>query len=171
MTSKEKAAAIRRELKDKYGWTARQVGVRCRSCNYSSSIEVTIKDPKVKAHLVRPIVEQFAHVRRCEMSGDILAGGNTFTRISYDDALVRAKTLEVVPLLSDEPGRAVEIGPFSAARENAHWKPELGVYTFWRTRGDLNEDVRCYGKQAVGNALADALMDGGFVCRGRWVGA
>lgn len=91
ITAKEKAAAIRKELK-KLGVTNRQVSVRSRNSGYDEAIDVTIKDLKVNKAKVEAIANRYEYIRRCEYSGEILSGGNTyvFVRLDYD-ALYAAK--------------------------------------------------------------------------------
>lgn len=90
--SKEKAAAIRKELKKQLGVTNRQVSVRSRNSGYDEAIDVTIKDLKVNKAKVEAIASRHEHIRRCEYSGEILAGGNTYVFVTLDyDALSAAK--------------------------------------------------------------------------------
>lgn len=92
MTVKEKAAAIRKELKKQLGVTSKQVSVRSRNSGYDEAIDVTIKDLKVNKMKVEAIANRYEYIRRCEYSGEILSGGNTyvFVRLDYD-ALYAAK--------------------------------------------------------------------------------
>ena len=92
MTVKEKAANIRKELKKQLGVTSRQVSVRSRNAGYDEAIDVTIKDLKVNKAKVEAIANKYKYISRCEYSGEILAGGNTYVFVTLDyDALRAAK--------------------------------------------------------------------------------
>ena len=73
---------IRKNLKAK-GITSRQVSVRNSSYSMGSSVYVTIKDPTVPFDLVEEIAMAEQRVRRCEITHDILSGGNMFVQVSY----------------------------------------------------------------------------------------
>lgn len=88
--TKQDAAAIRAELK-RHGYNARRVSIRTDYYSLGSSIYATIRDADVDVEKVTKIVERIGkHVRRCEISGDILSGGNTYVHISYTEE-VRAE--------------------------------------------------------------------------------
>jgi len=105
MTAKEKAKIIRKELKKQLGVTNRQVSVRSRSSGYDEAIDIEIKDLTVNKMKVEEIASKYEYIRRCEYSGEILAGGNTyvFVRLDYD-ALSKAKEelLEVAREIIDD---------------------------------------------------------------------
>ncbi len=101
MTAKEKAKGIRKKLKEK-GITSRQVSVRTDH----GSINCHIKDLTIPKELVEKIAQPYEHVRRCEYSGDILSGGNTFVFVSFDwqaldnaakAFMARAETISQLP--------------------------------------------------------------------------
>lgn len=83
--SAEKAKLVRKALKDELGLNARQVSVRSP---HWGSIYVTIKTADASFAKVEEIAKRVEHVRRCEYSGDILCGGNTFVNVEFDDAVV-----------------------------------------------------------------------------------
>jgi len=149
MTAKEKAANIRKELKKQLGVTSRQVSVRSRNSGYDEAIDVTIKDLKVNKAKVEAIASKYEYIRRCEYSGEILAGGNTyvFVRLDYD-ALSKAKEelLEVAreiinnnkDLLGTNEGKTIaENGELEIIYSplNGH-DAELGLYR----REEVNEE-------------------------------
>lgn len=52
------------------------------------SINARIKDPSVPFRLVHDAVKALESVARCEMTGEILCGGNTYVFVDYtDDAI------------------------------------------------------------------------------------
>ncbi|WP_436890275.1 hypothetical protein [Mammaliicoccus sciuri] len=73
-TSQDIAKEIRTELKKELGYTNRQISVK----NNWSSIDVVIKDESVDREAVEKIAYPLEEVDRCEITGEILAGGNTF---------------------------------------------------------------------------------------------
>ena len=80
-TTAEKSAEIRTNLKKLYGITSRQVSVTSRN----GSIEVRIHDHKVDVREVRNLADKHESVRYCEVSGEILSGGNTFLNVAYSE--------------------------------------------------------------------------------------
>jgi hypothetical protein len=83
VSTTEHAAQIRQTLKAKHGWSSRQVSVRADNYSMGSSIDVIIKDPAIPLPVVKAIAEVAEHIRRCEVSGEILGGGNRFVHVTY----------------------------------------------------------------------------------------
>jgi hypothetical protein len=81
MTTTERAATIRRELKAK-GWTSRDVSVKARYFANGSSIDVTIKNADVPLATVKAIAEEHESIRR-DQFGEILGGGNTYLHVGF----------------------------------------------------------------------------------------
>ena len=82
MTTTEHAKAIRTALKSQ-GITSRQVSVRSSLYSMGSSIDITIKDASISLTRIEDIASGHEHVRRCELSGEILNGGNRFVSVDY----------------------------------------------------------------------------------------
>ena len=82
MTTTEKTKEIRARFKAA-GFSSRKISVRVEYFGCSSSIRVKIKDASVPFHMVKNIVEEYANIHRCPVSGEILGGGNTFTDIQH----------------------------------------------------------------------------------------
>ena len=78
---------IRQELKA-IGYSNRKVGVREEFGGYSSAIYVTVKDDSVDVDKVKEIAYHAESVDRCEVTGEILAGGNTYVFVSKNNFLV-----------------------------------------------------------------------------------
>lgn len=83
LSTKERCAAIRKQIKAQLGLNSRQVSVR----KDGGSISITIKVP-VSKKLVKAIAQGYQTIHRCQVSHEILGGGNTFVFVSYDSALV-----------------------------------------------------------------------------------
>ena len=90
----EKAKMIRSELK-KQG--LKNVSVRSSNCGYSDSINITIKDLTVNKKQVEEIANQFESIRRCEYSGEILQGCNTYIIVEYDYMVLSNARDEFLP--------------------------------------------------------------------------
>lgn len=87
-SAKEIATIIRGELKAA-GHNSRKVSVRSEHFGISDGVNIQIKDPSVSLELVKSIAEPFESVRRCEITGDILGGGNTYISITDADGFCR----------------------------------------------------------------------------------
>lgn len=79
MSTVEKAKEIRETLK-KMGINSKQVSVTCDS----NSISCRIKDFSVDPNVVSEIANRHESISRCQYSGEILCGGNTYVNVSYD---------------------------------------------------------------------------------------
>jgi hypothetical protein len=84
-STKEKAQEVRQQLKTE-GITSKQVSIR----SDSNSISIHIKDLTVSKQRVEEAASGQEHIRRCEASGEILGGGNTFVFVEFDSNAVRA---------------------------------------------------------------------------------
>ena len=80
MTRTEKAAQLRKELKA-HGWTSRDISVRAKSCTYSSAIDVVVKRADIDIGKVKELAMEYESISRCEYSGEILSGGNTYVEV------------------------------------------------------------------------------------------
>ena len=85
MGSKEKAAEIRKDLKAIMGVNSREVSVK----SSVNSISIHIKNLNIDIKTVETIANQYEDIRRCEASGEILQGGNTFVFVEFDHDAVR----------------------------------------------------------------------------------
>ena len=85
MTTTDHAARIRADLKRLHGWTSRQVSVRAEYFSLGSSIEIVIKDPAIPRKAVKAIAEPAERLHRCEITGEILGGGNRYLSVRYSN--------------------------------------------------------------------------------------
>lgn len=76
---KTKAQQVAAKLKA-IGITSRQVS--CRG-DYNS-VNCYIKDVRIDPKTVEAIAKQYESIDRCDYSGEILSGGNTFVFVKYD---------------------------------------------------------------------------------------
>lgn len=82
MTTKEHAAAIRAHYK-RHGWSSRDISVRAEGFSLGSAINVTVKNPKVNFAVAEKLAKGAESVRRCEITHEILGGGNRYVSVSY----------------------------------------------------------------------------------------
>ena len=94
MNRNSPAAKIRHDLKVELNLTARQVSVRS---SRGGGVNITIKAAGVSFDAVEEIGRRQESVRRCEHSGDILAGGNIFIFSSWDRRFVGAAAEPITP--------------------------------------------------------------------------
>ena len=86
MTNKELGSAIRATLKTA-GYAPRDISVRVRDCGYSTSANVTIKNPEIRLESVERLLSKFESIDRDYATGEILAGGNCYLFVDYADGI------------------------------------------------------------------------------------
>lgn len=64
-----------------------------------SRIEATIRNASVSHKTVSDIVKSFESISRCEASGEILCGGNTFTSVEISDAVAAEWAKKYTPAI------------------------------------------------------------------------
>ena len=82
------------------GFKTTQVSVR--SPHYGS-YNVTIRSADVSILKVEEIVGSFEKIDRCQASGEILLGGNTYVDVSYADDVIAPLKAEITALLMATP--------------------------------------------------------------------
>ncbi|MEP2026958.1 MAG: hypothetical protein ABJH98_17930 [Reichenbachiella sp.] len=82
-----KAQRIKKQLKDQIGYNQKQVSVREQPGGRSWSFTFTIRDSNVDYHQLKAFANTCQSYDRCEASGEILSGGNTFTHIEISDSV------------------------------------------------------------------------------------
>lgn len=93
-TLKEATATIRKALKA-MGYSSRDISVRGESYSMGSSITVTVKVRGVDLKAIKAVAEQAQRIDRCEITGEILSGGNRFVEVDYAWELVRELAAQV----------------------------------------------------------------------------
>ena len=107
MNTKEQAAAIRAEYKRKYGWTARDISVRIDLYSMGSSIDVRIKNPSVNFEVAKQIAKGAESISRCEISGEILSGGNRYVSVSYSHEAADVIKARYADVLNDAAAKLI----------------------------------------------------------------
>lgn len=114
-----KADTLRAAIKAS-GYSARRVTVRLDN----NTLRVTIRDAAVSIAAVKAIAASFENIDRCQATGEILLGGNTFIDVNYVDSVVAPVAAQVQEILNAAAldGFWVEIpGGFSADRSGERW--------------------------------------------------
>lgn len=110
------AAQIRAALKAK-GWSSRVVSVRAESFSMGSAIRVEVRSADVPIQVVEAIAKEHEDISRCEITGDILSGGNRYITVSYSSEAreaLSARFIEpveraVADLPADDTSRLVPV--------------------------------------------------------------
>jgi hypothetical protein len=97
-TNTTPAQALRAALKAA-GFNARRVTVRERG----SSLYVSIRDAGASLSKVDAIANKFSVVSRCEVTREILSGGNTFVFVAYIDEVIEPAKAAILAVLNPAP--------------------------------------------------------------------
>jgi len=91
---------IRQQLKAELGFNARQVSLRAER---HGTLTFTIRDTNVSFDDVldiREFASKFERIHRCEITHEILSGGNTFVYVRMTDEVEDALTADLRPLIA-----------------------------------------------------------------------
>jgi hypothetical protein len=149
----DRAAIVRKTLKDSYGYSSRQVSVRSDSFSMGSSIDVTIKDPSVNYAVVEAVASGQESIRRDEYSGEILSGGNRYVSVSYSREAEKALA---APYFAPLQAAMDRLAPGSNVLEPVVGNVLVGItgnggYQLWTDRAGMN-----FGSQAEAGAFTVA---------------
>jgi hypothetical protein len=150
MSSKAIKAALVSELSLK----ASQVSVRRDGCAYR--VQVSLTDKVVPMSAINAIAQRWESVSRCEATGDILEGGNTYVTCQYNRV-----SSDLCTLLWFIQDTALEVCPMGV-----HWREaanHLGStmeqlvaendYGFKCGKGDLMNLARSFPSEATDKYL------------------
>ena len=148
--TKDAAKTIRTELKAQ-GIKRGQVSVRCDH----SAIRVSIIDPTVSKKTVEEIAEKFESIDRCNYSGEILCGGNTFVFVEYSSESGEA-------VLAQQPARIEAICNAANALEDLYSVDVEGVVVRrdcnqYTVQKEINDGRACWINPAHGRTVAHAI--------------
>lgn len=105
------AKTIRRAIKAELGFNARQVSVRASSFSMGSSVSITIKGPAARSR-IEAIAKGGERIRRCEVSGEILGGGNLYIDVQYGKGVlagIYGEYLDDLKALEKDPGKILRL--------------------------------------------------------------
>lgn len=160
LSTADKAALIRAELKKAHGWTSRDVSVRSDVYSMGSTLRIKIKAARVSLTSVRMVAKQFENVHRDEITGEILCGGNTHLDVEYCDELVDAVAAPLEATIPED-GTSATVGEHVVHRGNSGDED----YYFGDMPGndDPRKVLRCWGKARLAAEIAIRLLDAGMV--------
>ncbi len=104
MSTTEKAAAIRTFLKNGLGLTNRDVSIKSDHSSISAKVK-TVKGAKVLGE-IKKAVKSAEHIERCEMTGEILSGCNTYCNTNLENSVVT----EMLPAIGNMFGPEILAG-------------------------------------------------------------
>lgn len=96
MSTKERAAQMRKEFKAN-GWNARKISVRTEYFSMGSAIHVTVRDASVDVAKAEEIAKGFESIRRCEITHEILSGGNCYLHFGLSDEVKKTLAAPILP--------------------------------------------------------------------------
>jgi hypothetical protein len=119
LTTTEHAAMIRKAYKA----AGIKASVRSEGYSMGSSINVRVKSGSLAT--AKSIANQSESVRRCEITGDVLSGGNRYVEVDWDQSVIDAMAATVrashlTDLASIERGHNMVIGEFRVSRVDAY---------------------------------------------------
>lgn len=132
------------------GFKSRQVTVKMP---HYGSVTVTIRDASVRLDAVKAVAMPFERISRCEASGEILSGGNTFVRVEYLDAIVKPLASVIEKLLAESAGHVVSVGPLRMSADACHWDEKV-----WKHDGNAGH-FYCTGFSHGAYRLAVELLN------------
>ena len=154
MNTTDAAKAIRKSLRTELNATSRQVSVRCDQYSMGSSIDVAVKDPSVNLADVKRIAMAYQHVDRCEITGEILNGGNMYVHCDYTaDALAETVKMIIAALAGLARGEIVRFG------EMAVWACTSEENT-WRADTEETVGRSFYSIECTARCVATAMLTG-----------
>jgi len=128
---------IRECLKTELGYNAKFVTVKKR---HYYALDFTIRDASVNKKHLEKWVKRFESISRCEYSGDILSGGNTFVDVSASEDVKKQWQQKYLSEVTAAFKQLRELDEGEAV--------DLGNYTLYRERHDY---VKVYGKGTIEN--------------------
>lgn len=160
-TNTNTAQQLRDTLKSA-GFNSRRVTVRYDG----NTLYVTIREASTSLSTVQAIADRFSVIRRCEATGEILCGGNTFVRVAYLPKLVTPVAAEIAALLVPAAdGEIVAlVGGFRAAKmsreRGATYPDEVRI---WGPGFDAINNIACgigWAAKRIAVAYLDAFASG-----------
>jgi len=148
------AKTIRKRIKDELGLNCRKVSVRGRPCTYSWAIDVVIKVPTAKSP-IEAIAKGAESIDRCEYSGEILSGGNTYVSVDYAEGVLDGFFDEAaIAALEENPGKTLELpGGFEVFYLDHYFHVKRGNTISY------DHPERAYGARGAGRLYAERLLE------------
>jgi hypothetical protein len=150
-TSTKPSGKLRAALKQA-GFNARRVTVKYDH----TTLRVTIRDASVSLTKVEEIAGPFERIRRCQVTGEMLLGGNTYIEVAYDKEVIKPLKDEIAALLAAAP-----FDEYVAVRGDFRALKVSGVREEVRLKGPgiaFRSEI-AYGTVWAAERLAIAYMD------------
>lgn len=115
------ADELRAKLKTA-GYNARRVTVRHDHFSMGSSLDVTIRDPGADFAAIKKIASEFEHIDRCEITGEILSGGNRYLHITWSRSATTARRdhVRTAVMAAIDKGKRMELKPGQSIEIEGH---------------------------------------------------
>lgn len=84
------------------GYNTRQVSIR----QDHGSLRFTVRDPAVKLAAIYAIAQRAERIHRCEITGEILCGGNTFAEVCLAANVAEVIKAPLRAIIADDGARA-----------------------------------------------------------------
>ncbi len=129
------------------GYNQRQVSVKEGGGSLSWSFDVTVRDPKVNMEAVERAVKNHESVDRCQASGEILSGGNTFIFVRATDEVKAVWASEFLPVIQVASERLVTLEKNQGANINDNYSLSRGYngygyrLTYWKNKETCGNSV------------------------------
>lgn len=95
----DRAATLRAAYKAK-GWSSRDISVKSNYFSMGSSIDIRVKNAAVPLATVEAMANEHESIRRCELTGEILSGGNCYVHVSYSHEAAEVIRAQYAPALT-----------------------------------------------------------------------
>jgi hypothetical protein len=159
VTAADAAAIVRNQLKAK-GINSRMVSVRADNFAGGSALRISIKSPDVSSKLVSEIAEGQESIRRCEMTGEILSGGNRYVSVSYSREALDAMSARYVEQTAAALAKLPE-GDTSRLEKiegTECWagRTQYGAFSLWSERNYIQQ---CSGAKDMAAAVASLVLN------------
>jgi hypothetical protein len=147
-TIAEAAKVVRARLKAELGATSKDVSVTVRA----ETIFVTIRNPNLSLDAVEAIANEQRDVSRCEVTGEILCGGNRYVRVSHSEEAMRPLSLRYQAAMTSVDEGAIDDWAWRKLNDRA-W-----IAKHPALRGDYITGVcaRSLADMMAANSLANA---------------
>lgn len=169
-TAKERAAEIRDALRAAFGFTRNDASVRSTVGSIRVELRNSPRANAVSLKAVEAIASKRESVRRCEVTGDILAGGNTFVSVRRSSEGCEAIAEPLLPAVEAALAKAAAaegevIVRLDDSDDLGVAQDACGIYVW----GERRRLAWVRSPKAAAEAAAEARLDR-FAVLPEWVG-
>ena len=153
LTAAERAAIIRKAYK------ASGIKATVRSSSYSMGSSVEIRVISGNFALATEIAQRFSSVRRCEVTGEVLSGGNKYVNVEWHESAIVTKSAELTEV--EAAAKTLDVGGYALVLDGAYYVSRSDTYEYRVIRrcgeGRL-EGSNVWGVENVVPAMARILL-------------